>query len=146
MQVPLEIRLSLRPGTVYYMAERHLTSVQPHYFIVVNRDPLGEELLLLAVYSSQVENVKRRRSREDGSTVVEISASEYVEFTKETVIDCNQVFTKSLQDLCAQWSRKEVVAKQDLPGDLLKAVQKGVLASRLVSEKDKEKIRPENDE
>lgn len=45
MDVPLEIRLSLRPGTVYYMADRALTSVQPHYFIVVNADPLGDEVL-----------------------------------------------------------------------------------------------------
>lgn len=58
MKVPLEIRLSLRPGTVYYMDERSLTSTQPHYFIVINSDPLGDELLLLTVASSQIEKVK----------------------------------------------------------------------------------------
>jgi hypothetical protein len=74
--------------------------------------------------------------------VVEIESNEYVEFTKDSVIDCNQVFTKSLQDLCSQWTRKEIVPKQDLPADLLDAVRQGVLASRLVSAADKEKIQP----
>ena len=60
MQIPWEIRVSLRQGTVYYMAERNLTSAQPHYFIVVNADPLGDEILLLTVASSQVDTVKRR--------------------------------------------------------------------------------------
>lgn len=114
MQIPFEIRF-LRQGTVYYMAERALMSGQAHYFIVVNADPLGDEVLLLTVASSQVESVRRRRKREPVSTVVEIQESEYSHFTKDTVIDCNQVFTKSLADLCDQWKRKEIVPKDDIP-------------------------------
>ena len=144
MKVPLELHLSLRSGTVFYMADRKLTSAQPHFFIVVNRDPLGDELLLLTVASSKVDKVKNRRQREDKSTVVEISSSDYADFTKDSVIDCNQVFTKSLRDLCDQWERKEIDSKKDLPSQLLIAVQNGVLASRLVSEADKAKIRPAN--
>jgi hypothetical protein len=122
------------------MADRGLTSVEPHYFVVVNSDPLGDEVLLLTVASSQVEKVKRRRAREPEATAVEIEQSEYVEFTRNSVIDCNQVFTKSLWDLCNQWNRKEIIPKQDLPTELLQSLQSGILASRLVSEADKEKI------
>lgn len=119
MAVPWEIRLTLRPGTVYYMADRALTSAQPHYFVVVNGDPLGDEVLLLTVASSQIDSVKRRRRTEPESTVVEIPESEYADFTKDSVIDCNQVFTKSLPDLCAQWQRKEILPKRDLPSEIL---------------------------
>lgn len=140
MEVPIEIRLSLRCGTVYYMNERSLTSVQPHYFVVVNSDPLGDEILLLTIASSQIETVKRRRGKQPSGTVVEIPEADYAEFTKDSIVDCNQVFTKSLSELCAQWSRKEIIAKLDLPEDILKKLQQGVLASRLVSETDKEKI------
>lgn len=140
MPVPLEIRLSLRAGTVYYMADRNLTSLQPHYFVVVNSNPLGDEILLLAVASSQIDSVKRRRFREPDNTIVEISAADYADFTKDTIIDCNQVFTKSLIDLCEQWRRKEIVPKQDIPKEILARLQQGVLESRLVSETDKAKI------
>lgn len=140
MQIPWEIRLSLRQGTVYYMRDRSLTSLEPHYFIVLNTDPIGDQILLLAVASSQVEKVKRRRGREPGSTVVEISEAEYAEFSKDSVIDCNQVFTKSLADLCAQWNRKEIVPKRDVPSDVLAKLRQGVRDSRLVSGADKQRI------
>ena len=48
-------------GSVYYFAERHLTSPEPHYFIVVNSDPLAQQVLLLSVVTSKVEKVKLRR-------------------------------------------------------------------------------------
>ncbi len=140
MRVPWEIRLSLRQGTVYYMQDRSLTSQEPHYFVVVNSDPLGDEVLLMTVASSQVEKVRHRRRLEPGSTVVEIGEAEYADFTKDSVIDCNQVFTKSLADLCSQWGRKEIVTKYDLPAELLDKLRKGVSDSRLVSEADKRKI------
>lgn len=140
MLVPWEIRISLRQGTVYYMAERNLTSVQPHYFIVVNADPLGDEVLLLTVASSQIDTVKRRCARESGSTVVEINEADYADFTKDSVIDCNRVFTKSLADLCAQWQRKEIVPKLDIPKEIFDQLKQGILDSRLVSEADKQRI------
>lgn len=145
MDVPLEIRLSLRPGTVYYMADRSLTSIEPHYFVVVNANPLGDQVLLLTVASSRIDTVRRRRATEPPSTVVEIPETAYVDFTKDSVIDCNQVFTKTLQDLCGQWRRKEIVPKQDVPPGVLEALQQGVLDSRLVSESDKRLIRPPAD-
>jgi len=145
MQVPWEIRVTLRQGTVYYMHERGLSSVEPHYFVVVNMDPLGDELLLLVVASSQIEKVKRRRSQETATTVVEIGEVEYADFTRDSVIDCNQVFTKSLADLCSQWTRKEIVPKRDLPMSLVTKLQQGVRDSRLVSEADKRRICGEND-
>ncbi len=141
MQIPWEIRLSLRRGTVYYMAERTLTSAEPHYFIVLNTDPIGDEVLLLVVASSQVDSVKRRRAREPACTVVEIGEADYADFTRDSVVDCNNVFTKSLLEICDQWQRKQILAKLDFPGDILDRLTHGALASRIVSEADKRKIR-----
>lgn len=141
MPLPWEIRLSLRQGTVYYMAERTLTSVEPHFFIVLNTDPLGDEALLLAIASSQIDSVKRRRAREPVSTVVEVSSADYSGFTKNSVIDCNNVFTKSLLELCDLWRRKQIVHKPDFPGAILARLIQGVLDSRIVSEADKRRLR-----
>ena len=140
MKLPWEIKVSLRPGTVYYMRDNQLSSAEPHYFVVVNGNPIGDEILLLAVASSQIEKVKRRYKRESDSTLVEISPAEYTDFTKDTIIDCNHVFTKSLLDLCDQWQRKEITPKGDIPSEILKKLQQGVIESRLVSPADKDKI------
>lgn len=47
MGIDTTLRLTLREGCVYYFVERHLTSPEPHYFIVVNSDPLTQQVLLL---------------------------------------------------------------------------------------------------
>jgi hypothetical protein len=39
---------------------RELSSDQPHFFVVLNRDPLGQDLLLLTVFTSKIEKVRLR--------------------------------------------------------------------------------------
>ena len=143
MQIPWELRLSLRRGTVYYMVERSLTSAEPHYFIVLNTNPQGDEALLLVMASSQIDSVKRRRAKEPAATVVEISETDYTDFTKNSVVDCNNVFTKSLPELFEQWQKRQIIHKLDFPKEILAKLTLGALASRIVSEADKRRIRGE---
>ena len=139
MQIPFKIRLSLRQDTVYYMAERGLSSVEPHYFVVLNQNPLGSKILLLLVASSQVEKAQKRISRKNlpPESLVVIDEAEYDDFSKDSCIDCNKLFNKSLEELCEQWRKKEVRAHKDLPRDLIERLMEGVKASPLISEEDK---------
>jgi hypothetical protein len=138
VQIPIEIRLSLRQGTVYYMAERGLSSVEPHYFVVLNQNPLGSKILLLLVASSQVEKAQKRISRKNlpPESLVVMDEAEYDDFSKDSCIDCNKLFNKSLEELCEQWRKKEVRAHKDLPRDLVERLIEGVKASPLISEDD----------
>jgi hypothetical protein len=139
VQIPLEIRLSLRQGTVYYMAERGLSSAEPHYFVVLNRNPLGSKILLLLVASSQVEKAQKRILRKSLplESFVAIDEAEYDDFSKDSCIDCNKLFNKSVEELCEQWRKKEVRAHKDLPRELVEKLIAGVKASPLISEEDK---------
>ncbi len=139
MNVPYEIRLSLRQGTVYYMAERGLSSIEPHYFVVLNQNPLESKLLLLLVATSQVEKAKGRILRKNlpSESLVVIDDAEYDDFSKESCIDCNKLFNKSLEELCEQWRKKEVRAHKDLPRELVEKLIEGVKASPLIVEEDK---------
>jgi len=136
-EVPLELRLTLRPGTVYYFQHRALTSVEPHYFIVVNSDPLHDQALLLAVASSRVQSVRQRRRFMPPETLVEISPIEYDEFRLPSIVDCNRVFRKSLAELVQDHQRGLLKPKNDLPSELLTRIQAGVKASPLVEEEAK---------
>jgi hypothetical protein len=139
VNVPYEIRLSLRQGTVYYMAERGLSSIEPHYFVVLNQNPLESKLLLLLVATSQVEKAKGRILRKNlpSESLVVIDDAEYDDFSKESCIDCNKLFNKSLEELCEQWREKEVRAHKDLPRELVEKLIEGVKASPLIVEEDK---------
>ena len=115
--LPLELRLGLRAGSVYYFQSRELSSGQPHFFIVVNREPIATKLLLLTIVTSKVDNV-RIRNRERPDTVVEISPKEYDEFKMLSAVDCNVVLEKSLSELAGLVRRKEVRYHKDLSPEI----------------------------
>jgi hypothetical protein len=137
VKLPGEIRVTLRPGTVYYFQHRSLTSIEPHYFIVVNRDPIGDQVLLLAVSSSKVESVRQRRRQLPPATLVEISPADYREFTRLSIVDCNRVFRKSLAELVADWEAGNLQPKDDLPASLLAQIQAGIKLSPQVEDEAK---------
>ncbi len=120
------------------MAERGLSSVEPRYFVVLNQNPLGSKILLLLVASSQVERAQKRISRKNllPESLVVTDEAGYDDFSKDSCIDCNKFFHKSLEELCEQWRKKEVRAHKDLPRDLVERLIEGVKASPLISEDD----------
>jgi hypothetical protein len=130
-KLPLELRLGLRAGNVFYFQSRELTSKLPHFFIVVNRDPIGEQLLLLTIVTSNVADV-RTRNHDRLHTVVEISPQEYNELTMLSAVDCNVVLEKPLTELVGMVERKEIRYHRDLPSELFAKIKTAILASRLV--------------
>lgn len=131
--LPLELRLGLRAGSVFYFESRELTSREPHYFIVVNGDPLGTKLLLLTIVTSQLDKV-RLRNRTRLETVVEISPAEYAEFRVESAVDCNVVLEKSLSELVEMIARKQVRYHRDVSPEILRKLQAAIQASPLVAD------------
>ncbi len=124
---------------MFYFRSRELTSAEPHFFVVINRDPLGTELLLLTIVTSNVSGV-RVRNRTRMETVVEITPAEYREFKVPSAIDCNSIFEKPLSELAEMIRRKEVRYHDDLPPIIFARVRAAVLASPAVSDELKEMI------
>ncbi|OHE80125.1 MAG: hypothetical protein A2107_04665 [Verrucomicrobia bacterium GWF2_62_7] len=135
--LPLELRLGLRAGSVFYFQSRELTSAQPHFFIVVNRDPIGTKLLLLTIVTSQIEKVRLRNQTRPG-TVVEISPADYDEFKVLSAIDCNVVLEKPLSELTDMVKRKDVRYHKDLPPPILAKVKTAIQASSVVADEVKQ--------
>jgi hypothetical protein len=136
-KLPLELRLGLRAGSVYYFQSRELTSERPHFFIVVNRDPIRKQLLLLTIVTSNVA-AARTRNHDRLHTVVEISPQEYDEFKVLSAVDRNVVLEKPLAELVGMAERKEIRYHRDLPSELFAKIKTAILASRLVPEELKE--------
>jgi hypothetical protein len=131
--IDLKLRLTLREGSVYYFAERHLTSPEPHYFIVVNADPLAQQVLLLSVVTSQVEAVKLRRQA-CPETIVEIAPISFSVLKKLSVVDCNDLKQVPLADFNARFMRREIRCfDRDLPVALRKALRKAIHASTILA-------------
>jgi|SRR5438552_5717792 len=130
--VPIELRLSLREGSVFYFQERTLSSAEAHFHIVVN-DPLSQQVLLLTVVTSKIEKVKYRR-RDCLETLVELAAADLPQIlTRPSIVDCNRLIRIPLDEFCDRWTRKEIYSfDKDLPLFLRKALRKAIHASRIV--------------
>lgn len=124
--IPFERRLSLRSGTVYYFTHRGIYSAEPHYFAVINADPISSHVLIMAVGSSQISKVQDRRKGLPPETLVIVDPSEYPDFTKPTVIDCNQVFELTHEELAQKFRTRELRHHHDLPKAVLEKIWTGV--------------------
>jgi len=132
--LPPLLRLTLRPGTVYYFVHRDLTSPEPHYFVVLNAHPQADAVLVLAIASSQLDKVRRRRTTMPPATLVEVTPNEYADFTVPTIVDCNQVFELPREELIEKLTNRQVRSHRDLPPDILTKIRAGVLLSPRVDE------------
>lgn len=145
MQVPIDIKLSLRTGTVYYFEHRELSSGESHYFIVLNSDPMNQKVLLMSVITSKVENQERRikRAGHPEETLVKFSSEDYGELRVESCVNCNKIFSKPLAELVVQWPHIKKTPL-DLPAGLIEQIIAGVEMSPEVSEEEKALICKKN--
>lgn len=133
----LKLRLSLREGSVYYFIHHSLTSPEPHYFIVVNADPLAQKVLLLAVVTSQMEKVKLRR-KACLETLVELTPAMFDVLTKPSIVDCNDLKEVPLVEFNARFMAREIeYFDKDLPAALRRALRKAIHASIVLSDEQK---------
>lgn len=132
--VDLTLRLTLREGSIYYFTDRSLTSPEPHYFIVVNSEPLAQRVLVLSVVTSRVEEVKLRR-KACPETLVELAPDIFDLLKKPSIVDCNDLKQIPLAEFNARFVRKEIRCfQQDLPAVLRRALRKAIHASKIVAD------------
>ena len=140
MDIPARVRIlaAIQTGSVYYFQEETLSSAESHYFVVLNKDPRSEEILILVCASSQID--KRRRIVEKlgfpAETLVFISPSDYPLFTRDTVIDCNRAFEKTCQSLIEKLELGKLKTCTELmPLEIVQKLIQGVHLSTQVAEK-----------
>lgn len=136
----MELRLGLRAGSVFYFQAREMLSEKPHFFVVVNADPLRDELLLLTVFTSQIDKV-RQRNRERLETVVEFGPADYGPLDRPTAVDGNVIVRRSLSEMADLVRRKEIAYHPELPAELLQRIRAALLSSPVIEDEDKDLIR-----
>lgn len=123
----------LAPGTVLYFKEAsHEVTSPPHYFVIIN-NPKSDSLLLLVCATSQETTILRRTAYLPPETVVEVSPSEYGEFSaKKSYFNCNNITEKTISQLEVLLGQKKLSYKAPIPEAILARLIAGVLASPLV--------------
>lgn len=145
MHIPPKIHLlsTIQTGVVYYLAEEFETSTEPHFFVLLNKEPRTDECLLLVCASSQVEKRKQIRQKLGfpSETLVFISPTEFPLFTKDTVIDCNSVFEKNTHFLIERMEQDKLkICSEIMPNLIVEKLIQGVLASSQVTRRIKKML------
>ena len=86
----------------------------------------------MLVASSQIENVKRRNRNLPPATLVEIEPSEYNEFSKSSIIDCNRCFKVSKQELIQKLQQQVAQEKAPMSPKILEKLRVGIIESPLI--------------
>jgi len=134
------IKASIKPGSVYYFREETIRSEEKHYFVVVNRNPSSDEVILLACASSQIEKVMRIRHNCPSDTVVIITPEQYSGFRVTSILDCNYIFKKSLFSLMKKYNDSELLVKPEMDISIVETLRKGVLASNMIARRVKDML------
>ena len=132
--------LTLRGGSVYYLQDRSLTSPEPHYFVVVNLDPRGDDFLVMVVVSSNISGVHERFRNLPASTLVEISPADYGTFTKQSIVDCNHFFRATKLELLHKLQTGFASECPQLQAGILAKLRAGILASPLIEDEIKQMV------
>lgn len=128
------LRLTLREGSIYYFVERTVTSTEPHYFFVINSDPLTQQVLVLGICTSKVEESKSRR-HDCPECLVELGPKELPGVLKKaSIVDCNTPKSIPLAEFNARFVGKDIRCfGKDLPPALRKLLRAAVHASKIVA-------------
>lgn len=144
MDVPAEIQIksTIKPGSVFYFQEESFRSVKPHYFVVLNSSPLvADALLLVCAVTIDIKTIERcERLEYEPATLVSATPEDCPFLKHPSLFDCNSAIARPLSVLIAKLKAGKLKRFGAVSPELLEKLREGVLASRVVSRKDKRLI------
>ncbi len=136
----------LKKGNVLYFENKNFEGRGkniPHFYVLLNT-PINGPLILVMVHgSSQIDRIKKIESSEPIGTLVYVETSEYIEFTKTTVFDCNVITALTKEEFIEKYGKDQIEIKNDIDSSIVSKLQKGVLESRKVELRYKKIIKDE---
>lgn len=144
MLIPADVNIqsTVRSGSVFLFNEDSFNCNKNHYFIVLNHQPLSDELLLLVWAKTLSEKVFLHM--ESGNlpyaTFIDIT-NKHSWSKKPTVIDCNNVIEKSINLLVDKLKKNNSKLIDQVDNKILVKLRKAVIMSPLVERHIKKKLR-----
>ena len=132
------IKSDIEAGSVYYYNDPILKATYPHYCIVVNIDPTKDTVILLVHASHRINKVKERRKNCPEETLVAIIPIQYSEFSKESIIDCNEILERDVEMLRILLAQQKLEKKPIMGLRLVRMLRKGIIASNQVPQRIKD--------
>jgi hypothetical protein len=134
------LRRTICCGSVFYFTERRFNSSEPHYFVLINKDPISDSRLIFINATSQVDKRKKviRLSKLPPDTLVEVIPGRCSFLKLNTAFDCNSYTEYFAEALIGRLQSKSFHYVGEMPADVLTEIIKGVLISPQIDEDTKD--------
>lgn len=129
----IQIRSTIKEGSVYYFSDNELNSKEPHYFIVLNHNPKNEEILLLVCSTTKI-NERKKIRKLFKNTLVEISKRDYSDFKYDSIIDCNIIFPRTIEEIISKLKSDDLKIKKEMDSAIIEKLREAVCQSPVIEQ------------
>lgn len=132
----IKVKSTIREGSVFYFAGDGFKEKIPHYYVVLNSNPLTDEVLLLVFASSFGEGLylKINNSPYPAETFIDVTPEQCSLLKRVSIFDCNRVFEKNIEMVVEKLSNNKLKICGCIEIEVLKRLRNGVLLSPAVTE------------
>jgi hypothetical protein len=147
MNIPIKVRvpLCIEQGSVFNF---HIDFDGPgrksgnRYFVVMNRNPKTDKVLIMITSTTQIEKRKEfiKRVKISEKTLVTVLQKEYPTFISESAFNCNDIHEVSMGDLIRKIEDDGSMNYPKIPDTIIKKLILGVNESPVVREEIKKML------
>ena len=117
--------LLLRQGAVFRMWHEYKNEGQKYrYFIILNRDPQSDKMIVITTTTTQLEKLERKHRDQANPPLVYIHPSEYQDVKEFCVVDCQALKSYKKDELLADMEKREGKFLNLLPETILHKIIK----------------------
>lgn len=142
IKIPGKLVLQLmKEGDVFFFEKESKVEVPDHLHICVVKGSV-QEPLIFACCTSQENTMNKliKKQNLSSETIVYVSKKKYPFLTKDTFINCNNLFIISQEDFIADYDRGNIIKRESLDINHFSQIRNGILKSDLVEEEYKDMV------
>ena len=140
MHIPAKVKIPLciEQGAVFNFrmeVDGPKRQSKNRYFVVLNRNPKTDSVLILVTSTTQIAKRKEfiQRAGISEQTIVSVSPKEYPVFTSESVFNCDDVVEVSMEDLIRKVDDNGSTNYPKIPDSILAKLIVGINESPRIS-------------
>jgi hypothetical protein len=138
----VQIRSTLRSGSVFYYTEDSFVGDDPHYFVVLNQDPANDDQLVLLNATSKVDKA-RRRTAGNPAVLVVVTRGQCQDLREDSAFIGDNAIVRTVDQLVEKALRQDVMRIHGyMPNGVVHQLKAAVLASREITGDVKKLIDP----
>ena len=138
-----KITSRIQEGSVFYFSDDKFFRDIPHYYIVLNKNPL-KDIVLILIFATTF-NANRYMQIENSpypeSTYITLTPKKCPVLKKISLFDCNFVLERGIDVIISKFSTGQLKISGNVDIDILNNLRDGVFRSPAVAEKVKKLLK-----